>query len=98
MIKTQTVTFNGEELTPVIGQYANGQTSIQLNDSDGMAYMTASVAIEHEMVEVGPDDVIIKNYSENEGILPELFYAGIIEEPHRAFSYNFVTLYVCKLR
>ena len=98
MIKTQTVNFNGEELTPVIGQYANGQTSIQLNDSDGMAYMTASVAIEHEMVQVGPDDVIIKNYSENEGILPELFYAGIIEEPHRAFSYNFVTLYVCKLR
>ena len=98
MIKTQTVKFNGEELTPVIGQHANGQTSIQLNDSNGMAYMTASVAIEHEMVEVGPDDVIIKNYSENEGILPELFYAGIIEEPHRAFSYNFVTLYVCKLR
>ena len=38
MIKTQTVNFNGEELTPVIGQYANGQTSIQLNDSNGMAY------------------------------------------------------------
>ena len=95
---TNVVKFLGEELTPVIGEYANGQTSIQLIDQDGMPFMTASVAIDHEMVEVGPDDVIIKNYSENEGILPELFYAGIIEEPHRAFSYNFVTLYVCKLR
>ena len=94
MIKTQTVNFNGEELTPVIGQYANGQTSIQLNDSDGMAYMTASVA--HD-VNIADDCVIIKNYSENEGILQALIEAGIIEKPFCEIPVNFVTLYVAKL-
>lgn len=91
------VYFDGEKLRPIISKYQNGQNRILLIDNDGVPYMTASVAIEHEMVEVGPDDVIIKNYSENEGILQELFESGIIEEPHRAFTYNFVTLYVCKI-
>ena len=95
MIKTQTVTFNGEELTPVIGQYTNGQTSIQLNDSDGMAYMTASVA--HD-VNIDDDCVIIKNYSENEGILEALIEAEIIEKPFCEIPVNFVTLYVAALK
>jgi len=94
MIKTQTVNFNGEELTPVIGQYANGQTSIQLNDNNGMAYVTASVA--HD-VNIDDDCVIIKNYSENEGILQALIEAGIIEKPFCEIPVNFVTLYVAKL-
>ena len=94
MIKTQTVKFNGEELTPVIGQYTNGQTSIQLIDQDGMAYMTASVA--HD-VNIQDDEVIIKNYSENEGILEALIDAGIIEKPYAQIPVNFVTLYVAKL-
>lgn len=96
-VEEKKVNFNGEELVPVIGEYQNGQTSIELLDKDGMTYMTASVSIEHEMVEVGKDDVIIKNYSENQGILQALYYAGIIEEPHRAFTYNYVTLYICKI-
>jgi len=96
-VEEKKVNFNGEELVPVIGEYQNGQTSIELLDKDGMIYMTASVAIEHEMVKVGKDDVIIKNYSENQGILQALYYAGIIEEPHRAFTYNYATFYICKI-
>ena len=95
MIKTQTVKFNGEELTPVIGQYTNGQTSIQLYDSNGMAYMTASVA--HD-INIKDDEVIIKNYSENEGILEALIDAGIIEKPYAEIPVNFVTLYVAVLK
>lgn len=95
MIKTQTVNFNGEELTPVIGQYANGQTSIQLNDSNGMAYMTASVA--HD-INIQKDEVIIKNYSENEGILEALIEAEIIDPEVTPFRVNFVVLFVAKLK
>ena len=59
---TNVVKFLGEVLTPVIGRYANGQTSIQLVDEDGMPFMTASVA--HD-INISDDEVIIKNYSEN---------------------------------
>ena len=90
----KTVKFMGEELTPVLGQYANGQTSIQLIDQDGMPFMTASVA--HD-VNIADDCVIIKNYSENEGILQALIEAGIIEKPFCEIPVNFVTLYVAKL-
>jgi len=92
---TNVVKFLGEELTPVIGEYANGQTSIQLIDQDGMPFMTASVA--HD-VNIDDDCVIIKNYSENEGILQALIDAGIIEKPFCEIPVNFVTLYVAALK
>ena len=91
---TKTVNFLGEELTPVIGQYANGQTSIRLIDQNGEEFLTASVA--HDIT-IGTDQVIIKNYSENEGILEALVRSGIIEKPFMTIPVNFVTLYVSTL-
>lgn len=89
------VKFLGEELTPVMNRYANGQNAIQLVDSDGMPFMTASVA--HD-INIADDEVIIKNYSENQGILEALIEAGIIEKPFAEIPVNFVTLYVAALR
>lgn len=89
------VKFLGEELTPVMNRYANGQNAIQLVDSDGMPFMTASVA--HD-INIADDEVIIKNYSENEGILEALIEADIIEKPFAEIPVNFVTLYVAALR
>jgi hypothetical protein len=91
---TKTVKFMGEELTPVMGQYANGQTSIQLIDRAGIPFMTASVA--HDL-DIDDDCVIIKNYSENEGIMEALIEAGIIEKPFCEIPTGFVTLYVAEL-
>jgi hypothetical protein len=42
------------------------------------------------------EDVVIKNYSVNEGILEALVEGGIIEKPHATIEINFVTLYVAK--
>tara|TARA_Y100001938_G_C7984898_1_gene376381 strand:+ start:287 stop:568 length:282 start_codon:yes stop_codon:yes gene_type:complete len=92
---TKTVNFMGEELTPIIGEYANGQTSIQLVDQDGMPFMTASVAYD---VNIPGDCVIIKNYSENEGIMQALIEASIIEKPFCEIPVNFVKLYVAALK
>lgn len=92
---TKTVKFMGEELTPIIGRYVNGQTNIRLVDQDGYPFMTASVA--HD-VNIADDCVIIKNYSENEGILEALIEAGIIEKPFCEIPVNFVTLYVAALK
>ena len=92
---TKPVKFMGEELTPIIGRYVNGQTNIRLVDQDGYPFMTASVA--HD-VNIDDDCVIIKNYSENEGILEALIEAGIIEKPFCEIPVNFVTLYVAALK
>ena len=56
-MNAKTVKFMGEELTPIIGQYVNGQTAIRLVDQDGHPFMTASVA--HD-VNIDDDCVIIK--------------------------------------
>jgi len=91
---TKTVKFMGEELNVKLSKYANGQNAMQLVDQDGMPFMTASVA--HD-VNIDNDCVIIKNYSENEGILEALIEAGIIEKPFCEIPVNFVTLYVAVL-
>jgi hypothetical protein len=91
---TKTVNFMGEELNVKLSKYANGQNAMQLVDQDGMPFMTASVA--HD-VNIDDDCVIIKNYSENEGILQALIEAGIIEKPFCEIPVNFVTLYVAVL-
>jgi|TARA_R110000744_G_scaffold33591_2_gene78840 hypothetical protein len=93
MTKT-VVNFLGEELTPVLNRYVNGQTAIQLLDQDGAPFMMASVA--HD-VNIDNDCVIIKNYSENEGIMEALIEAGIIEKPFCEIPTGFVTLYVAEL-
>ena len=66
---TKTVKFMGEELNVKLSKYANGQNAMQLVDQDGIPFMTASVA--HD-VNIDNECVIIKNYSENEGILEAL--------------------------
>ena len=92
---TKTVNFMGEELNVKLSKYANGQNAMQLVDQDGIPFMTASVA--HD-VNIDDDCVIIKNYSENEGIMEALIEAEIIEKPFCEIPTGFVTLYVAALK
>lgn len=74
----------------------NGRTALQLLDiADGSRIATATVNIPE--VELDDDEVIIKDYSENKGILEALIQAEIIEKPIRELKLGFVTVYVCKL-
>ena len=76
-------------------KYSNGQTRLDLIDSeDGLPYATATVAVDMSIAE---DEVIIKNYSENEGILESLINAGIVSHPVSFIRSGFVHLSVCKL-
>ena len=86
------------ELEVERGMYANGQPGIVLY-YEGEPYMTATVAVDPADASYLIDeseDVVIKNYSENEGILEALVEGGIIEKPHATIEINFVTLYVAK--
>ena len=85
----QTILFDGQELTLQWGSYAmTNHNSLQLVTAEGEPFMTASTDVEH--VELEPDEILIKNYSQNEGILPVLIKAGIVAKPHESVSSGYV--------
>lgn len=59
------------------GRYGNGRDALELIDADdGIPIMKASVNIPDFMLD--PDEIIIKDYAENEGVLDFLQSNGII--------------------
>jgi hypothetical protein len=83
--------YGSYEASYELGQYANGRTAIQLYDEeDGCPLLTATVNIpelpeEHIKLfceEYGYEKsqfLLIKDYSENQGIYQSLYDAGLIE-------------------
>ena len=64
------------------GSYANGRKAIRIVDAeDGIPVMTATVNMPDENLEEG--EIILKNYSENEGCLPFLITNGVVSEVQR---------------
>ena len=87
---------NGNELRIETSTYANGRHAIKLYDEeDGMPYATASINMPAEDLE--DDEVIIKDYSENAGILDSLVEAGVVSEPIRHIQAGFTFVPVVKL-
>lgn len=64
-------------VTVRLSKYHNGRTAIELYDAeDGSAYATASVNIDNVLLE--DNEVLIKDYSENEGMLDFLIHNNIV--------------------
>lgn len=60
-----------------IGKYSNGRTAIHLDDiNDGFPYATATVNIDDVLL--ADDEVLIKDYSENKGMLDFLIKNNIV--------------------
>jgi hypothetical protein len=78
-------------------KYRQGdRTALELVDhKTGEPVAMATVNIPEEPIE--KDEVIIKNWSENEGILQALIKGGIISKPIRETKTGYATAYVCKL-
>lgn len=102
------VKFRNWLCTVEFAKYSNGRTAIRLLnaesvDDDGFVYPPRSMAIATATVNIpdytdlGKDDVIIKDYSENDGMLSSLINAGIIARPHDRFWTGFVEVYICRL-
>ena len=86
-----------EDISVIIkyGQYQNGQTAIRLIDQyDFSPICTATVAINEVLDQ---DEVAIKDYSENEGVLQSLIAAKVVSEPIRFRNQGFVRIPICKL-
>jgi hypothetical protein len=93
--KIPQVFFGGCFCTLEYSRYANGRTAIRLWCDDGpMATATVNVPDYNGLRE---DEVIIKDYSENEGILDALVSVGIVEDTGRVVDMGYVLGRVCKL-
>lgn len=71
-------------------KYSNGRTAIELSDAEtGEPVLTATVNIPG--VDLTSREVIIKNYSENEGVLGFLMDNNIVGPVKREVSTGFVS-------
>lgn len=78
------------------GTYLNGQTAIELVDTvEGEDVATATVALQ---VNLNENEVIIKDYEENIGMLDALINAGVVSKAKRQLQTGFVVVHVCDLQ
>lgn len=78
------------------GEYPNKRIALELIEiGTGDPIAVATVNIPDQRMD--SDEVAIKDYSENEGMLKALVNAQIIKLPHRYIDQGFVTIPVCKL-
>jgi hypothetical protein len=96
-ISTPTITFLGETLDVVFRRYpAAPQNAIVLfHRETGEQWCVASACLPD--FRQAPDEVFVKNWSENEGLLPALIAAGIVEDTGQALPTGFVRANVCRL-
>lgn len=76
--------------------YKNGQPALQLWDvEEDEPVAMASVALDE--ARLGADEILIKNWSENEGVLEALEKAGVVKATGRTVSTGFVEATVCQI-
>lgn len=88
------ITLSGNLCTIAFAYYCDGSTAMLLNCDRGQ-YAKASVYVEG--AELAEDEIVLKNYSENETISRELLAAGIVEETGRTVKSGFVEMPICKI-
>ena len=81
MIKRKLVQFNQWDCYIPFGKYKNGRTAITLFDvKDDQPVAKATINIPD--IELKDNEILIKDYSENEGMTQALSDAGIIKFRH----------------
>lgn len=94
-MEQKTVKFRDWNCVVVKREYDNGRPALQLIDAeDGSPIARATVNLPD--VELGPNQVIVKSYSENEGML-EALVAADVALPVRMIRTGFVEVPVCEL-
>lgn len=87
---------NDYNVTVKLGKYSNGRVAIHLDDvNDGYPYATATVNIDNVLL--ADDEVLIKDYSENEGMLNFLIKNNIVTPTPNGVQSGFVWLPVAVL-
>ena len=76
-------------------EYPNGRPAIQLYAEDDGPVATATVNLPHHPLEEG--EVLIKDFSENEGMLDCLTNAGIVEPTGETVRVGHAEAHICRL-
>ena len=87
--------YSDEEVSVSFRRYGNGRIGINFIDHEGVPHATGTVNVPE--VDLAPNEVIIKDYSENEGVEASLVAAGIIEVTERVVLTGHVACSVSKL-
>lgn len=91
------VEFHGWQCRVARFRYPNGRTALQLLTADDDEVPVATATVNVPEIPLAADEVLIKDYSENAGILAVLVQAGIVAPPARVVPVGFVTAAVCRL-
>lgn len=79
-----------------LGKYRNGQTAVSLIDAeDGSPVATVTVCVPE--LSLDENEIIVKDYSENEGMLEFLLENNIVEERSEFIDTGYVRCPVVKL-
>lgn len=87
--------FQDLDCAVTFAQYSNGRVALLLHDADGDELAVATVNVPD--VALGANEVLVKDYSENKGMLASLEEAGIVRRTDRTVQSGFVALPVCEL-
>ena len=103
-MKNKIVNFRGYKCKVVKAQYSNNKTALQLiaaedNEEQEVAKgdPIAIATINIPEVNLEPNEVIIKNYSENIGMLEALIEAKVVKPTSKTITTGFVICPVCEL-
>ena len=78
----------------VTHEYPNGRLALTIEDDEGeIARCTTNVA----SAQLAEGEVLIKDYSENEGMLAMLISAGVVKDTGRRVQSGWVQIPVCEL-
>ena len=78
-------------------RYGNGRVKLRLRDrDDGEPVATATINVPEEPL--AENEVIIKDYSENDGMLAALLDAGVVEPTGRVCVSGMVQAPICTLK
>jgi len=91
---------NFHKWTPTVHRYNNKRLAVVYISTEDEQFgpeseCVATINIPEEQIEA--DEVIVKDYSENEGIYEEMLKAGHIGPELRRVSSGFISAPVCKL-
>jgi len=90
------ITFNGYICRLEFTEYNNRRPAIILIDvDDGQTVAVASVNVHGFYLD--NDEIAIKDYSENEGMVECLIKYGIVSQPVRFCQSGFTSIPICKL-
>lgn len=99
MAMNLSVTFNGISCRVKFDRYwSNGRVALVLVNEETIPNSNVAVAtVNLPYKSMSADEVAIKNYSENSGILQVLMDAEIVEAPTAMEPSGFVYIPICKL-